>query len=299
MKEEDRQLLTRVEDRISFLYIEKARIEQTEYSVQIVQGRTTVEIPITTVNLLIFGPGVSVTHRAVENIASAGCGIMWTGENGTPFYTHGEPTTKHSKNLLIQIQCHEDTKKRLSVIRKMYEIRYPTEHLKSATLEKLRGLEGMKVKELYRSLSEETGVIWEGRSAQVDDTQDEINRILTFLNQVLYGIIQAALEAMGFSSAIGFIHTGNMRSFVFDISDIYKEHIVIPLAFSLAHKHITGRHEMLKAFRERIYSDKLLKRLGKDLKTVFSEFDTNIPEIDGVLWNGENFVRSGINHSQP
>lgn len=39
MDEKGKRLLTRAEDRVSFLYVDKARIEQTEYSVQILQGR--------------------------------------------------------------------------------------------------------------------------------------------------------------------------------------------------------------------------------------------------------------------
>lgn len=103
MNENSKHLLTRAEDRISFLYIEKAKITQTDYSVEIISGAQRMEIPITTINCFVFGPGVSITHRAVQNIAMAGCTICWMGEAGCAFYTYGEPSTNSAKNLLRQM----------------------------------------------------------------------------------------------------------------------------------------------------------------------------------------------------
>ena len=77
MDEKNKHLLTRAEDRISFLYIQYARIEQTEYAVQVIQGKTTAEIPITTVNCMLLGPGTSITHKAVANTTAAGWGVIW------------------------------------------------------------------------------------------------------------------------------------------------------------------------------------------------------------------------------
>ena len=104
MIEKNKQLLTRAEDRISFLYIDKARIEQTEYGVAVVQKDKTIELPITTINCIILGPGSTVTHKALCNIASAGCSICVMGMEMAAFYLYGEPATKKSKNLLLQIR---------------------------------------------------------------------------------------------------------------------------------------------------------------------------------------------------
>lgn len=69
--ETNKHLITRSDSKISFLYIEMARIEQTDYGVEIVQGKKHSEIPITTISCLLLGPGVSITHRAVCNISQA------------------------------------------------------------------------------------------------------------------------------------------------------------------------------------------------------------------------------------
>ena len=79
LNEKSKKLLTKASERISMLYVEKAKIEQSEYGVQIRQGSKVSEIPITTISCLILGPGTTITHRAVANIASAGCSICWMG----------------------------------------------------------------------------------------------------------------------------------------------------------------------------------------------------------------------------
>ena len=62
-------MLPRAKDRITFLYVDKARIEQTEFAIQIVQAnRQVTEIPISTISTLFLGPGTSITHAAIKNI---------------------------------------------------------------------------------------------------------------------------------------------------------------------------------------------------------------------------------------
>ena len=44
----------------------------------------------------------------------------------------------------------------------------------------------------------------------------------------------AAIVAAGYSAGLGFIHTGKMLSFVYDVADLYKTETTVPLAFRLA-----------------------------------------------------------------
>ena len=301
MDEKSKKLLTRSSERISFAYIEKARIEQTEFGIQMVQGKTFAEIPITTVNCLVFGPGVSITHRAMENIASAGCSVCWMGENMCRFYAYGEPATHHSKNILVQMRYHENKQLHLAVVHRMYEKRYPNAKIKSKDLSSLRGFEGLSVKKKYEELSEKYQVDWNGRVYTPDDFegQDTVNKYLTALNQYLYAVIQAILVTMGYSPAIGYIHTGNMRSFVFDIADLYKERYVMDAAFELAAKGDYDRRAGIISFRRLIVEKKLMSKIVKDISELFSDAtDAEYPEIEGVLWDYTKFVNSGKNYSE-
>ena len=58
-----------------------------------------------------------------------------------------------------------------------------------------------------------------------------MNRALSAANSCLYGICQAGIQAVGLSSALGFILTGKMLSFVYDVADLYKTRVSIPIAF--------------------------------------------------------------------
>lgn len=39
---------------------------------------------------------------------------------------------------------------------------------------------------------------------------------------MLYAVCQAAIVSLGYSPALGFVHTGKQLSFVYDIADLYK-----------------------------------------------------------------------------
>ena len=302
LDEKDKRLLTRTEDRISFLYIDKARIEQTEYGIQTIQGKKAVEIPITTINCLILGPGISITHKAVCNIAAASCTLCFTGMDQSVFYTYGEPATHRAKNLLMQMKYHEDKHLHLDVVHRMYGIRYPDSRLKTKTVEELRGIEGQRVKECYLKNAEKYGIEWSGREYTPDDfsSQDVINQYLTALNHTLYAIVTAAIVSTGFSPAIGFIHTGHIQALTFDISDLYKEAITIPLAFELAQSGFYDRHRMLRAFRKQIVENKLMTRIVKDLFSLFGTEDGGKSiEAELQLWDPKNFAQAGINYANP
>lgn len=284
--EKSKKLLSRASDRISLLYVEMAKIEQSEHGVQINSGDTISEIPITTISCLILGPGTSITHKAITNISKAGCSICWMGMDQAVFYAYGEPTTNKSKNILKQIHYHESKMLHTQVVHKMYNFRYPNDKVKSMSLEELRGFEGKKMKEAYSYWADEYDVVWNGRryDAKNFNGSDLTNKYLTALNHILYAITEAIILIMGFSPAIGFIHTGHMSSFVFDISDLFKEEITIPLAFKLTKElGYFDRHKMIKAYRDLITEKKVIKRMVNYLEELFEETQTIDVELN--IWN--------------
>ena len=301
VKENDKHLLTRSENRISFLYVEMARIQQTEFGVEIVQGKSHSELPITTINCLFLGSGVSITHKAICNIAQAGCSICFVGRDMNTFYAYGEPCTRSSKNILTQIEMHENKQLHMNVVHKMYEIRYPNKRLKTKTVEELRGIEGQCVRDCYLQCAEKYNIEWKGRCYKVNDfdSQDIINMNLTALNHILYAIITSIIVAVGFSPAVGFIHTGHMNSLVFDIADLYKERMTIPLAFELAQSNVYDRHKLISRFRDTIVETKLLKQIVKDLFTLFNIEDSYVSvETELKLWGDKNFGEFGKNYAE-
>lgn len=298
----DKRILPRAKDRISFLYVDKSRIEQTEYAIQIIQsGRKITEIPISTIAALFLGPGTTITHMAIRNICESGCSIVWCGDGGWRFYASGTSGTNSSKNILTQMEFHESKVKHLAIVRKMYQMRYPDAHLKSKSIAELRGLEGYRVQNLYNTLALKYNIEWDGRRYKVDDFESQtlINQCLTFSNQILYGIVRGVLHIMGFSSAIGYIHTGHMESFVFDIADLYKEQLTIPASFEYCYKYnYFDRQKLESMIRQYIVDIKLMKRMPKDIMSLFDIDDAPEPEIELLLWNGDTTISGGKNYNK-
>jgi CRISPR-associated protein Cas1 len=91
--------------------------------------------------------------------------------------------------------------------------------------------------------------------------------VITACNAALYGILSSALHSMGYSPHIGFIHSGSPLPFVYDMADLYKEHLCIDLAFSLtlemAGKY--NKHMVSAAFRQRVIDFDLLDKIGNDI----------------------------------
>lgn len=81
--------LGRVQDRISFLYLEHARVNRQDSALTVTDQRGVVFIPSAMVSVLLLGPGIDVTHRAMELIGDTGMAVVWVGEHGVRQYAHG------------------------------------------------------------------------------------------------------------------------------------------------------------------------------------------------------------------
>ena len=280
----EKNILVKVKDKISFVYIEKAKITVKDFSVVLIREDSIVDIPIATVNTLILGIGTSITQNAVIEISKFGCTIIWSGSNLNYFYTFGQPQTFSSKNLLVQCKLHESKVASIEVIRNMYSIRYPNEHLKSKSKDDLLGLEGMKMQQCYKELANKYEVVWVERIYHVEDfySQDYINKCITTANQLLYAVITAVVISLGFSTALSFIHNGKMLSFVYDLADLYKESLVLPLTFEYCSKTTDtddSLRELKKLLNCQFLTVRFLQSVVSDIKFIFTN-NINLSNIE-------------------
>lgn len=294
------RILPSADDRISFLYIEYAKIERQDFALIIIQKDSKVLVPISTINVLLLGPGTSITHGAVNIIAASGCNIVWCGDHATRFYSFDAAEIRNSKNLLKQIDYFSNESTKINIIKKMYKKRYSELEIDKLTLKELRGYEGVKVKETYKFYSKLYKVPWKFRNSKLTifEEQDLINKIITVLNQMLYAICHSIILSIGFSPSIGFIHTGNIESFTFDIADLYKENIVIPLAFSIYKKINTDNFDFIirSEFRKIIVDKQLIKTIVKDIFSLFRA-DKEGNEISvNVLWDFNELLEGNKNY---
>ncbi len=72
--------LPRVKESLTFLYVEKAVINQEALSVILNLEEGNVPVPVSSLTVLMLGPGTSVTHEAIKVITDNGCSVVWCGE---------------------------------------------------------------------------------------------------------------------------------------------------------------------------------------------------------------------------
>ncbi|TWT26482.1 type I-E CRISPR-associated endonuclease Cas1 [Corynebacterium canis] len=225
--------LLRAEDRVSFLYLEHCTIGKSSSALTATDERGVVHIPSATLSVLMLGPGTRVTHQAMTVIADSGMSVIWVGEEGVRYYAHGRPIGRSTRLLEAQAKIVSNERLRLAAARQMYNMRFEGENVSKQTMQQLRGREGARVRKVYRESAKATGVEWNGREYEMDNfaASDPINMALSAAHTSLYGITHAAIVALGCSPGLGIIHTGHDRSFVYDVADLYKAEVTIPIAF--------------------------------------------------------------------
>jgi CRISPR-associated protein Cas1 len=205
----------------------------------------------------------------MELLGDAGASIIWVGERGVRYYAHGRPLTHSSRLLVAQAVLVSNTRSRLAVARDMYQMRFPGEDVSALTMQQLRGREGARIRTVYRRVSKETGVEWHGREYDPDDydSSTPVNKALSAAHACLYGVAHSVIVAIGCSPGLGFVHTGHDRSFVYDIADLYKAEITIPIAFRVASEvpDDVGASTR-RAIRDVFVDGKIMERIVKDVR---------------------------------
>lgn len=266
---ENLQALPKFRDALSLLYFEHAKIDRHEKSIAVHDADGLTPVPAASLALLMLGPGISITHAAITALADNNCMVVWCGEEGVRFYAYGAGGTRSAYALLHQARLASDEARRLEVVKRMYRMRFSVSLDDALTVEQLRGMEGVRVREAYAKISRETGVEWTGRSYDRGNwkSADPVNRALSCANSCLYGLCHAAIVSAGYSPAIGFIHTGKQLSFVYDIADLYKVELTIPLAFGLAAENPGELERAVRiACRDVFRQGKLLPRIVPDIQ---------------------------------
>ncbi|MDR2372806.1 MAG: type I-E CRISPR-associated endonuclease Cas1e [Bifidobacteriaceae bacterium] len=265
----DLQDLVRAEDRLSFIYVERCFVHREANAVTARDERGTVHIPAASLGALILGPGATVSHQAMTLLAESGSTAVWAGERGVRYYAHGRSLSNSSRLLEAQARIVSNKNERMRVARDMYGLRFPGEDVSSLTMHQLRGREGARVRAVYRRASQESGVAWNGRVYDPSDfdAADSVNKALSSAAACLYGVAHAVIVALGCSPGLGVVHTGHSRSFVFDIADLYKAEVAIPVAFAVAAGEPADVGAATRrAVRDAIRDGLIMTRISRDIK---------------------------------
>ena len=268
-----------LKERAALVFVERAQIDVVDGAfVAIDADGVRTHIPIGGIACLMLEPGARISHAAIALAARAGTLVTWIGEAGVRFYSAGQPGGARSDKLLWQAQLALDPSARLRVVRKMYALRFGEDPPVKRSIDQLRGIEGQRVRHTYRLLAKRYGVAWKGRDYDPKDwdSADMANRCLSAATACLHGLSEAAVLAAGYAPAIGFLHTGKPRSFVYDIADLWKLTTIVPEAFRVAGLVQKGKLDMpieravRLACRDSFRKTGLLKRIIPGIEEVLA-----------------------------
>ncbi|KQB84540.1 type I-E CRISPR-associated endonuclease Cas1e [Corynebacterium oculi] len=302
----ERQELARMEDRLCFLYVERATLHRADNALTITDKRGVAHVPATALAVVLLGPGTRVTHKAMALLGDAGCSTVWVGERGVRYYAHGRSPAKTARMAQLQARIVSNQRTRLNCARAMYGMRFPGEDVTAMSMAQLRGREGARMKKIYAAEATRTGVAWNRRNYDPTDfaSGDPINRALTAANAALYGITHAVIVGLGFIPGLGVVHTGTDRSFVYDIADLYKAEITIPAAFDAvaaalqdggsAELDLSG--DVRRRVRDSVVRLRLMERIVKDLYALMGVTEKeDLLDVELKLWSELEVIAAGVN----
>lgn len=263
----------------------------------------TIRVPAATVNTVLLGPGTRVTHHAMMLLAQCGVTVVWVGEHGVRYYAHGAPLATSTRYLEAQAAAVSHTRRRLAVARSMYEMRFPDEVVETLTMQQLRGREGARVRRLYRSHAVRMGVEWKRRDYNPDQFMDSdpINQALSAAHSCLYGVVHAVIVSLGCAPGLGFVHTGHSRAFVYDMADLYKAEITIPLAFDVvAEGSLDVAGDTRRRVRDALHTGDVLARCVRDLRTLLLPGENTPLDVNVLhLWDDRvGVVAGGVDYAE-
>jgi CRISP-associated protein Cas1 len=299
-------MIPRVIDQLSYCYLQMCRIVQDDTGVaahiETTQGPGRTYLPTAAIACLLLGPGTNITRDAVITFTRHGTHIVFVGTAGVRCYSTFTGATD-SRHLMRMATIATNEAERLTAAKHLYLKRFPMELPTEVTLDQLRGLEGARMKATYRTLAKRYGIRFTRQYTPGDlAASDTVNIALTAGNAALYGIVGAALGSLGIHPGLGIVHSGTSRALIYDIADLYKTELVLPLAFAL-HQSTNPERDMRAAFRDKLTLLKLMPRIVHDILELLGEKPDVEPALqtqpDLSLWDPDHpAIAAGMNHAK-
>lgn len=270
------------------LYLTEAEKENLYYN-----------IPIANTTSIILGTGTSITQSAMRMLAQAGVLVGFCGGGGTPLFAGTEiewmtPQSEYRPTEYIQgwLSWWWDDEKRLHSAKAMQLARLEfmqrvwskDQYLKQngfdSTNEQISGLinkhkqqillqdtvthllqlEARLTKQLYKLAVQNTG--YSGFTRDHEGI-DKANAFLNHGNYLAYGLGATTAWVLGIPHGFAVMHGKTRRgALVFDIADIVKDTLILPLAFICASENAKEqefRQECLNYFTDHKALDEMFK----------------------------------------
>ena len=95
---------------------------------------------------------------------------------------------------------------------------------------------------------------------------------------------------------MGFVHVGHELSFAYDIADLYKTEITIPIAFEMASKNAEDNGSATRRrVRDELRKGHILDRMVHDIKYLLSDGEWDEEDYKSTLYLWDN-VQGELEH---
>jgi CRISPR-associated protein Cas1 len=229
-------------DRHGLIWLERGELCVVNGCLHFMRGKDSLapsadQIPHQAVSMILLGPGSSVTHDALRLLARHGTLLAAVGQDGVRCYTAPPLLPDRSDIARRQTELWSSQTQRINVARRMYALRLG-EVLPHRDLDTLRGIEGSRMKTMYRLTAEKYGVEWNGRryDRQNPNAADPPNQAINHTATVVQAAAAIAVQAVAAIPQLGFIHEDSGQAFILDIADLYRDSVTLPIAFSVVKK---------------------------------------------------------------
>jgi CRISPR-associated protein Cas1 len=206
--------------RNGLVHVERARVAVDTGSLVLVFDEVgeTIELPYQRINVLLLGPGTTVTHDAVRHCSSHGTAIAFVGTDGTRIYPAPPIFDRDADLARRQATYWAGTTTRVMVAKRMYSKRFG-EIPKTNNLDSLRGMEASRIKTAYELIAAEVGITWRGRRYDrgAPDKADLPNQAINHAVTALEACVSIAVQATATLPPLGFLHEQSAKSFVLDL----------------------------------------------------------------------------------
>ena len=275
-------------DRHGLLWLERGELCVIDGCLHFLRGNNSLtpkidQIPHQSVSMILLGPGSSVTHDALRLLARHGTLMAAVGVDGVRSYTAPPLMPDRSDVARRQAELWGNPRRRISVARHMYALRLG-EILPHRDLDTLRGIEGSRVKVMYKLMADKHDIEWNGRHYDRANPMaaDIANQALNHAATAVQAAAAIAVQSLAALPPLGFIHEDSGQSFVLDIADLFREAVTLQIAFAVAKQVSKGaedtvdrlvRREAAQVFRKQQVIPSMIDKIKQVLR---------MEEVDGT-----------------
>lgn len=251
-------------ERHGLLWLERGELTVIDGCLHFARGADSLtptldQIPHQAVSIILLGPGSTVTHDALRLLARHGTLLAAVGQDGVRSYTAPPLLPDRSDYARRQAELWANPRRRIAVARHMYALRLG-EILPHRDLDTLRGIEGARVKTIYRLMAQKYGIDWEGRhyDRANPDATNLPNQAINHAATAVQAAAAIAVQAVAAIPQLGFIHEDSGQAFVLDIADLFRDQVTLSIAFTAVKQAESSdqpierlvRREAAKVFRK-------------------------------------------------